>query len=425
MNHINPVLLRNINLAELYTIPVYLQNNGYQAFRKVLQENQPTAIIELVKKSGLRGRGGAGFMTGLKWSFIPKDIPKPKYLVCNADEGEPGTFKDRMIIEKNPLLLLEGISIASYAIGANKAFIYIRGEYILGAMRLEQAIQEAYSQGYLGTNILGSGYDLDIYLYRGAGSYECGEETAMLESLEGKRGEPRVKPPFPAIVGLYGCPTVVNNVETLSCIPNIILNGPEQFVSTESVKKPETKLFAVSGHINKPGVYELPMGTPLRTLIYDIAGGIKDNRALKAVIPGGASTSILTDEDLDTHLDIDSLQHAGSMLGSAAVIVMDETTCMVWVALKLTRFFAHESCGKCTPCRDGLPWLVQILDTIETGKGRKQDLDLMLDICDNISGKTLCALADGAIAPIVSSIKRFKDEYLYHIEHKNCPVKSD
>ncbi|MFB3895851.1 MAG: NADH-quinone oxidoreductase subunit NuoF [bacterium] len=424
MDQIDRVLLRNIDQAASYTLAVYQQNGGYQAFRKVLVDNQPVSIIELIKKSGLRGRGGAGFLTGLKWSFIPKDIPKPKYLVCNADEGEPGTFKDRMIIEHNPLLLLEGISITSYAIGANKAFIYIRGEYIQGAMRLEQAIQEAYAQGYLGTNILGSGYDLDIYLYRGAGSYECGEETAMLESLEGKRGEPRVKPPFPAIVGLYGCPTVVNNVETLSSIPNIILNQQEVIGSSDTVKRPETKLYAVSGHVNKPGVYELPMGIPLRTLIYDIAGGMKANRKLKAVLPGGASASLLTDQELDTHLDFDSLQHAGSMLGSAAVIVMDETVCMVWLALRLTRFFAHESCGKCTPCRDGLSWLVQILDTIESGKGRKEDLALILDICDNISGKTLCALADGAIAPIVSSIKRFNDEYVYHIEYKTCLVKS-
>lgn len=424
MKTIEPILLRNINLDSLYSVAIYQRYGGYQAFQKAVKEYQPAEIIELVKKSGLRGRGGAGFPTGLKWSFIPKDTQKPKYLVCNADEGEPGTFKDRVIIEKDPHLLIEGIAISSYAIGAHKAYIYIRGEYILGAMRLEQAIQEAYSQGYLGTNIFGSGYDLDIYVYRGAVLYECGEETALLESLEGKRGEPRVKPPFPAAVGLYGCPTVINNVETLACVPQIVLNGAEWFVSIGTPKNTGTKLYAVSGHVNNPGVYELPMGTPLRTLIYDYAGGIRNNRKLKAILPGGASTPVLTEKDLECSLDFDSMVQAGSMLGSAAIMVMDETTCMVWLALRATEFFAHESCGKCTPCRDGLPWLAQILDTIETGRGRKEDIELMLDICDNIAGKTLCPLADGAIAPVVSSIKLFKEEYDYHIVHKQCLVES-
>ncbi|MDI6784683.1 MAG: NADH-quinone oxidoreductase subunit NuoF [bacterium] len=418
MNVIEPVLLRNIELENLFTFPVYQRTGGELAFQKALKEYKPDEIIELVKKSGLRGRGGAGFPTGLKWSFVPKETNKPKYLVCNADEGEPGTFKDRVILENNPHLLIEGILIAAYAIGAHKAYIYIRGEYLLGAMRLEQAIQESYAQGYLGPNILGSGYDLDIYVYRGAGSYECGEETALLESLEGKRGEPRLKPPFPALVGLYGCPTVINNVETLSCVPHIILNGADWFAHIGTEKNTGTKLFAISGHVNKPGVYELPMGIPLRALIYDYAGGIRNNRKLKAVLPGGASTPVLTEADLDCCLDFDSVLRAGSMLGSAAVIVMDETTCMVWVALRLTKFFAHESCGKCTPCRDGLSWLVQILETVEAGKGRKEDIDMILDICDNINGKSLCPLADGAIAPIISSIKKFRTEFEYHIENE-------
>ena len=424
MEYVEPILLNNINLTGLYTLNIYQQFGGYKALQKVLKEYQPDALIDLIKKSGLRGRGGAGFPTGLKWSFIPKDSAKPKYLVCNADEGEPGTFKDRVIIEQNPHLLLEGITIASYAIGAHKAYIYIRGEYILGAMRLEQAIQEAYSQGYLGVNILGSGYDLDIFVYRGAGSYECGEETALLESLEGKRGEPRLKPPFPALVGLYGCPTVVNNVETLSNISQIVLNGAEWFARFGVEKNTGTKLFAISGHINNPGVYELPLGTTLRTLLYEYAGGIRNNKNLKAVIPGGASTPVLTEMDLDCCLDFDSVQKAGSMLGSAAVIVIDDTTCMLWVVLRLTKFFAHESCGKCTPCRDGLSWLVQILGTVESGNGRKEDIDLILDICDNINGKTLCPLADGAIAPVISSIKKFRTEFEAHITYKKCPFTS-
>ncbi|MCJ7578236.1 MAG: NADH-quinone oxidoreductase subunit NuoF, partial [candidate division Zixibacteria bacterium] len=394
----------------------------YRALPKALKEYSPPDLIEMVKKSGLRGRGGAGFPTGLKWGFVPKDSPKPKFLLCNADEGEPGTFKDRWLIEKDPHQLIEGIIISSYAIGAHRAFIYIRGEFAFGAERLENAIKEAYHKGYLGKSILGSGFDLDLEVYRGGGAYICGEETSLMESIEGERGNPRLKPPFPASVGLYLSPTVINNVETLSNIPHIVLNGADWYAGIGMPKSTGTKIFSLSGHVKSPGNYELPMGTPLRELIYDYGGGIKDDRKLKAVIPGGVSTPVLTSQLLDVKMDFESLFEAGSLLGSGAVIVMDETTCMVKVAYRLSKFYEHESCGKCVPCREGTRWIRMIMERIENGKGREEDIDLLLDICTNIAGKTVCPMGDAAVVPIMSTIQKFRDEYEYHIKNKKCMV---
>jgi len=414
------IVFKNIDKPEQYKIENYIKNGGYQGLAKALKEFKLADIIELVKKSGLRGRGGAGFPTGLKWGFIPKDSKKPKYLCVNADESEPGTFKDREIMEKDPHLSVEGAIIASYAIGANVCFYYIRGEFVLGAQRIQKAIEEAYAKGYLGKNILGSGYNLDMYLYRGAGAYICGEETALLESLEGKRGLARVKPPFPAVEGLYKSPTVVNNVETLANVPEIVLKGADWFTSIGTAKSPGTKIFSLSGHINKPGNYELEMGTPLRHLIYDLGGGIKDNRKLKAIIPGGPSVPLLIEEHLDVKLDFESLVQAGTMLGSGGVIVMDETTCMVKTALILMNFFKHESCGKCTPCREGTVWLYDILYRLEHGNGKREDIDLLLKVCENIGGRTICALGDAAIVPVQSTIKYFREEYIAHVENQGC-----
>ena len=418
------VLFKYIDFPDQYKIDVYIRNGGYQALAKALKEYKPDKLIEMVKKSGLRGRGGAGFPTGVKWGFVPKDSPKPKYLVCNADEGEPGTFKDRSIIEKDPHQLIEGIIIASYSIGSHLAFIYIRGEFAFGAKRLNQAIDEAYAKGFLGKNILGSGFDLDIIVYRGAGAYICGEETSLMNSIEGDRGLTRLKPPFPTSSGVYQSPTVINNVETLSNIPHIVLNGWEWFSNIGSPTSPGPKIYSLSGHINKPGNYELSMGTTLKEIIYEHGGGIKDNRKLKAVIPGGVSTPILTPDKIEVKMDFDSLLEVDSMLGSGAIIVMDETACMVKAAERMIKFFEHESCGKCSPCREGTYWLSQIMERIEQGKGENGDVDLLLDICDNIYAKTLCPMGDGATVPIVSSIKNFRDEYEYHIKNKRCMVSS-
>jgi len=416
------ILFKNIDYPEQYKIDVYIKNGGYRALPKALKEYKPDDLVEMVKESGLRGRGGAGFPTGVKWGFVPKDSPQPKYLICNADEGEPGTFKDRSIIEKDPHQLLEGMIISSYAIGAHLCFIYIRGEFSFGAKMLEDAIDEAYRKGFFGDNILGSGFDLDIIVYRGGGAYICGEETSLMNSLEGQRGLTRLKPPFPTTAGVYGNPTVINNVETLSNISHIVSNGAEWFSNIGTPTSPGPKIYSVSGHVKKPGNYELPMGTTLREIIYDHAGGIKDNRALKAIIPGGISTPVLTPDKLDVRMDFDSICQVGSMLGSGAVIVMDETTCMVRAALRMMKFFEHESCGKCTPCREGTFWLSRILERIEKGKGEEGDLELLLDICDNVDGKTLCPMGDGAVIPVVSTIKNFRKEYQYHIENKKCMV---
>ena len=415
-------MFKYIDVPDQYKIDTYIRNGGYRALPKALKEYTPDELIEMVKKSGLRGRGGAGFPAGLKWSFVPKDSPKPRFLLCNADEGEPGTFKDRALIENDPHQLLEGIIIASYAIGAHNAFIYIRGEFAFGAKRLQEAIRESYQKGYLGKNILESGFDLDLDVYRGGGAYICGEETSLMESVEGGRANPRLKPPFPASVGLYKNPTVINNVETLSNVPHIVLNGGEWYANIGMPKSTGTKIFSLSGHVKRPGNYELPMGVTLRELIFEHGGGIKDDRQLKAVIPGGVSTPVLTAELLDVKMDFESLYEAGSLLGSGATIVMDESTCMVKVAYRISKFFEHESCGKCVPCREGTRWIRQIMQRIENGKGREEDIDLLRDICANIAGKTVCPLADGAVVPITSTIEKFRDEYEYHIKHKKCMV---
>jgi len=390
----------------------YERAGGYQALRKVLGKVPPGDVTEMVKKSGLRGRGGAGFPTGVKWGFLPKDYQGPRYLCCNADESEPGTFKDRQLIERDPHQMLEGIAIACYAIGAETAYIYIRGEFVLGARVLEKALAEARAAGYIGRNVLGTGTTIEIWVHRGAGAYICGEETALLESLEGKRGLPRVKPPFPATHGLYGKPTVVNNVETLANLPHIVTKGPEWFASIGSPPKSTgTRLFCVSGHVKRPGNYEVPMGITFRELIYEHAGGMRSEKPLKAIIPGGASAAFFTPEHLDVKLDFESVAAAGSMLGSGGVTVMEEGTGMVWAAMKLLEFFYHESCGKCTPCREGSSWLLQTLRRIHAGHGRTADLATLTELCQNIAGRTVCAFGDAEIAPILSTLKYWRHEY--------------
>lgn len=414
------ILFKYIDQPDQYRIDTYMRNGGYQAVPIVFKELSPEQVIDIVKKSGLRGRGGAGFPTGLKWGFVPKDSPKNRFLLCNADEGEPGTFKDRELITKNPHQLLEGIIIGSYAIGAHLSFIYIRGEFAFEAKRLEEAIDEAQSKGFLGKNILDSGYDLDIRVYRGGGAYICGEETSLLSSIEGVRPLVRLRPPYPAISGCYSCPSAVNNVETLSNVPHIILNGAEWYSRIGTPKSTGTKIFCLSGQVNKPGNYELPMGTSLKELIYEYGGGIKDGKKLKAIIPGGVSTQILPASKVEVKLDFESLVEAGSMLGSGAVIVMDEDTCMVKTTYRLVRFYEDESCGECTPCREGTYWLSRIMRRIEYGQGRMEDIDLLLDLCDNIFGKTICPLGDSVTIPISSSLQYFRDEYEYHIRNKKC-----
>ncbi|MCL6431046.1 MAG: NADH-quinone oxidoreductase subunit NuoF [Anaerolineae bacterium] len=412
-------LLRNVGVPDSHRIEVYLSRGGYESWRRALTTMQPQAVVDLVKSSGLRGRGGAGFPTGMKWSFVPQGV-YPRYLVCNADEGEPGTCKDRVLMENDPHLVLEGIAISSYAIEAHLAFIYVRGEFTLSAERLEAAIAEARAQGFLGKNILGSGYDLDIVVHRGAGAYICGEETALLTSLEGERGNPRLKPPFPATEGLYRKPTVINNVETLANVPLIVQYGAEWYKSMGTEKSPGIKLFALSGQVKRPGVYELPLGTPLRTLIEEYGGGTLEDQPVKAVIPGGSSAPMLTAAHLDTPLDYESIAAAGSMLGSGAVIVITEGTCIVSVVRRLIEFYAHEDCGQCIPGREGIAWLARILERIEAGKGREEDLDLLLDICDGLSGRSLCPLGDAVVGPVRSSLKHFRDDYLAHIRTGQC-----
>ncbi len=419
------LLKRMIGFPSSASFETYQQQGGYEAWKKALTSMKPEEVIEQVKQSGLRGRGGAGFPAGMKWSFVPKNIDKPRYLVCNADESEPGTFKDRQIMERDPHLLVEGICIACYAIESHQAFIYIRGEYPYSAVRMEKAVEEARKTGMLGKNIFGTGYELNITVHSGAGAYECGEESAQLDSLEGKRGEPRLRPPFPAVKGLYGCPTIINNVETLANVPAIITNGPQWYAAMGTEKNTGTRIYNVSGHVVRPGPYELPMGIPLRELIYDYCGGIRDGRKLKAVIPGGASTPVLTPDEIDVNMDFDSLAKAGTMLGSAAVIVMDDRTCIVQAALRIMEFYRDESCGKCTPCREGTYWMANILRRIENGQGKMEDLDLILDICDNIAGKSFCPFGDAEVGVPVSTIKKFREEYEYHIKNKKCRVSGE
>jgi len=425
---VEPVLTRRVGKPESRGIDGYVADGGYEALKKVLGGWTPEQTTEEVKKSGLRGRGGAGFPTGLKWTFVPKDTKgKPVYLLCNADESEPGTFKDRLLMEKDPHQLIEGMILSSYALKCRTAYIYIRGEFYLGARVLDRALEEAYARGFLGENILGSGYSLDITVHRGAGAYICGEETGLIESLEGKRGQPRIKPPFPAVSGVFNAPTIVNNVETLCCVTHIIQRGAEWFTKIgRNEKNTGPKLYCISGQVNRPGVYEAAMGLQLKDLIFgdSYARGMKGGRKVKAVIPGGASANMLTAAEIeDCPLDFDGVAAKGSMLGSAAIIVMNEDTCIVDAARNLSKFFSHESCGQCTPCREGTPWLYKVLDRIEEGDGRVEDLDLLVRICNQMAnGMTICVFSDAAIAPPLSSVTKFREEYLYHVENKRCLV---
>jgi NADH-quinone oxidoreductase subunit F len=417
------LLLRCRDIPDLRRLDVYLAHGGYEATRKALTAHTPEQLVELVKASNLRGRGGAGFPTGMKWGFLPKQSAMPVYLAVNADESEPGTFKDREIIEDDPHQLLEGVIISAFAIRCHTAYIYIRGEFAHGAEVLEGAIAEALAQGLVGKNILGTGFDLDVWVHRGAGAYICGEETGLIESLEGKRAYPRIKPPFPAVHGLFGSPTIVNNVETLACVPHIVLRGAEWFRSIGPEKSPGPKLFCVSGHVVRPGVYELPMGTPLREIIYAHAGGIPNGRALKAVIPGGASMPVFTPAEIDCPMDMDSVQKAGSFLGSAGIMVMDDTVCMVWALLVLERFFHHESCGQCTPCREGTGWLHRVLTALEQGGAAPRDVDLLLDVAGNMMGTTICALSEAAAMPARAFVTKYRAEFEQHAVLGRCPLR--
>jgi len=405
------VVTRNFGTPNSQLLEVYVQNRGYEAARKALTEMSTVDVIEEIKKSNLRGLGGAGFPTGTKWSFISTTTMKAKYLVINGDEGEPGTFKDKYILEQDPHALIEGILITCYAIGSHKAYVYIRGEYLKAIAVLQGAIDEAYKAGYLGEGIMGTTFDLDIVVHQGAGAYICGEETALLESLEGKKGFPRLKPPFPAVVGLFGCPTVINNVETASCIAPIILKGAEWYAKLGSEKNGGNRLFCVSGHVNKPGVYELPNGTTLREIIYEHAGGILEGRKLKAIIPGGISAPLLTPEQIDVKMDFDSLRAIGTMAGSGGIIVMDETTDMVWAAMVAARFFAHESCGQCSPCREGSGWIYRTIRRIYEGHGRMVDLQNLPGIINNVGGNTICAFGDAVTMSIGSYVSKFRSEF--------------
>jgi NADH-quinone oxidoreductase subunit F len=416
---LTPVLTDNWDQDQAWTLDAYEDRGGYRALKKAFGMSQD-AIIELVKESGLRGRGGAGFPTGMKWGFIPQGDGKPHYLVVNADESEPGTCKDIPLMMASPHTLVEGVIISSFAIRANHAFIYCRGEVLHVIRRLQQAVQEAYAAGHVGKNIRGSGYDLELTVHAGAGAYICGEETALLDSLEGRRGQPRLRPPFPAVAGLYASPTVINNVESIASVPSIIQNGAEWFQSMGTEKSTGMGIFSLSGHVKTPGQFEAPLGITLRELL-DLAGGMRDGHRLKFWTPGGSSTPILTDEHLDTPLDFESIGAAGSMLGTRALQIFDETTCVVRAVLRWTEFYKHESCGKCTPCREGTWWLVQTLARLERGEGTEADLDNLLDLCDNILGRSFCALGDGATSPITSSIQYFRDEYLGHQRNGGCP----
>jgi len=419
------ILFKNIDDPNQIKIDNYISHGGYKAWEKALKGMQAAQVIDEVKKSGLRGRGGAGFPAGLKWSFVPKDSPKPRYLICNADESEPGTCKDRVLLEHDPHAIIEGMAIAAYAIGSHQAFIYIRGEFVYPASVMEKAVSEAYAKKMLGKNIFSSGYDLDLVVHTGGGAYICGEETALLNSLEGERGMSRIRPPFPAIEGLYASPTVVNNVETLACVPLIINNGPDWYASMGTEKSKGTKIFSLSGHVKNPGNYELEMGTPLSYLINDLGGGMSDGYKLEAIIPGGSSTPFMLPDQINTPLDYESIAAAGSMLGSGAVIIIGDKTCMVWVIERLIHFYKHESCGKCTPCREGTGWLEQLISRIEHGEGKPGDLEKIDSICENILGRTICPLGDAAVMPIQSALKLFRDEFQYHIDHKKCMVKSE
>jgi NADH-quinone oxidoreductase subunit F len=416
---LTPVLSDNWDAERSWTLDSYTDAGGYGALRTALGM-EPGALIDLVKDSGLRGRGGAGFPTGMKWGFIPQDNPNPKYLVVNADESEPGTCKDIPLMMASPHTLVEGVIISAYAIRANHAFIYVRGEVLHVIRRLQRAVQEAYLAGHLGKDIHGSGYDLELVVHAGAGAYICGEETALLDSLEGRRGQPRLRPPFPAVAGLYASPTVINNVESIASVPAIVRNGASWFGTMGTEKSKGMTLYSLSGHVTRPGQYEAPLGITLRQLL-DLAGGVREGHELKFWTPGGSSTPILTAEHLDVPLDYEGVGAAGSMLGTKALQIFDETTCVVRAVLRWTEFYKHESCGKCTPCREGTWWLVQTLARLEKGQGTETDLENLLDQCDNILGRSFCALGDGATSPITSSIQYFRDEYIAHLEQGGCP----
>jgi NADH-quinone oxidoreductase subunit F len=424
MAEFEPVLTARWGDDEAVSIDGYLKAGGYQGLKKALSMS-PGDVIEEVQSSGLRGRGGAGFPTGTKWSFIPQDTGKPVYVVANFDESEPGTFNNRELVERDPHQLIEGAIICAYAVQSHAIFVYTRGEFVWPGTVLERAVAEAYDRGYLGKGIAGKGFDVELVVHRGAGAYICGEETALLESLEGYRGQPRLRPPFPAVEGLYGSPTVINNVETLSCVPHILDRGAEWFAGMGTEKSTGPKLFSVSGKVNRPGNYEAPMGTPARELIEDRAGGILDGRRIKAWTPGGSSTPYLTADHLDTPMDFDSIAAAGSLLGTGAMIVLDDRDCVVDATLRFTQFYAHESCGKCTPCREGTWWLARVLRRMEHGYGRVEDVDLMKDVAGNMLFKSFCALADGAVSPIDSSIKYFRDEYEEHVRLGRCPLREE
>ncbi len=417
-------LFRYVEDPNQTKIETYESRGGYGTWRKTLTTRKPEEVIAEVKSSGLRGRGGAGFPTGMKWGFIPKDSPKPRYLVCNADESEPGTCKDRVLMERDPHAMIEGMAIAAYAIGSHLMFVYIRGEFGHCIETVEKALQEAYATGHLGKNIYGSGYDLDMIVHSGGGAYICGEETALLNSLEGEKGMSRIRPPFPAIEGLYACPTIVNNVETLTSVRYIMERGAQWYRTMGTEKSPGSKIFSVSGHVKRPGNYEVELGFSLKKLIYDpqYGNGIIGDKKLKGVIPGGASTPFLTPDQINVGLDFESMVSVGSMLGSGAVIVFHEETCIVWAILRLIHFFRHESCGKCTPCREGTGWLEQIIHRIEHGGGKQGDIEKIEDVCGNILGRTICPLGDAAVMPIQSAIKHWRDEWQYHIDHGKCLV---
>jgi NADH-quinone oxidoreductase subunit F len=419
---LTPVLTKRFGTDQPWKISNYERLDGYAGLRKALTM-QPDELIALVKESNLRGRGGAGFPTGMKWQFIPQDNPKPKYVVVNADEGEPGTCRDLPLMMNDPHSMIEGIIIACYAVRAERAFVYIRGEAVHAIRRVVAAVNEARAAGYLGTDILGSGFACDIVVHGGAGAYICGEETALLDSLEGRRGQPRLKPPFPATNGLYDCPTVVNNVGTLASVPYIVLGGADWYKALGPEGSPGTSIYSLSGRVKQPGQYEAPMGTTLRELV-ELAGGMSRGRELKFWTPGGASCPLLTTEHLDLPLDFDSVVKAGSMNGTSAVQIFDEDDCVVRASLQWSQFFAHESCGKCTPCREGTYWYVGIYERLERGEGTEEDLETLVDVSDNILGRSFCALGDGAVSCVTSSIKYFRDEYLAHVTGHGCPFGS-
>jgi NADH-quinone oxidoreductase subunit F len=417
------VLTRRFGMPDSASIDTYLANDGYVALRKAL-EMTPERILDEVKASNLRGRGGAGFPTGMKWGFVPRDSAKPKYIVVNADESEPGTCKDRLLIEYDPHQLIEGMLIAARVVGAARGYIYIRGEYRYLIDIMDRAIAEAYARGYLGRNILGSGFGFDAFTHTGAGAYECGEESALLESLEGKRGIPRIRPPFPAVAGLYQSPTVLNNVESYCAVPAILRDGGAAFAALGTPKNGGTRLFCISGHVNRPGVYELPMGFNLLRMIEEVAGGVRDGKKLKAVIPGGSSCPVLKAEECDIPMDFDSLAKAKSMLGSGGVVVMDENTCMVKAALRIMRFYAHESCGWCIPCREGTAWLKKILTRVHEGGGVASDVPLIRELAGNMLGRTFCPLGDAAAMPTLAFVEKFRDEFEAHLDGRPCPFES-